>query len=232
MSFNSLKSQAFVLKGRLYTLTVLQLMVSDISLLAEHLDATIAKAPRMFDNIPIILDCSALSNAEFDLQACCQMMHERHILPIAIQGANAMLSSIAQCLGLGVLHASSHVDKPIHLEEEAPKQAADSKAKLQTHPVRSGQQVVARGGDLIVAAAVSHGAELMADGNIHVYGTLRGRALAGMSGNKAARIFCLSLEAELLSIAGFYRLTEAINVPKGPCQIYLKDEQIHIETLC
>ena len=80
--------------------------------------------------------------------------------------------------------------------------------KLITHPVRSGQQIYAAGGDLVVLSSVSPGAEVLADGNIHVYGTLRGRALAGVKGNRSARIFCQRLEAELISIAGHYKISE------------------------
>ncbi len=97
--------------------------------------------------------------------------------------------------------------------------------------MRSGQQVVAKGADLIVTSSVSHGAELLADGNIHVYGTLRGRALAGISGDIEARIFCQSLDAELVSIAGFYRISDAIEPVNGPCQIYLANEHIVVEPL-
>jgi septum site-determining protein MinC len=96
--------------------------------------------------------------------------------------------------------------------------------------VRSGTQIYARGGDLIVTAAVSPGAELVADGNIHVYGVLRGRALAGAAGDSAARIFCTRLEAELVSIAGHYLVSEQL--PAGmqgfPVQIALVDEQLTI----
>ncbi len=82
------------------------------------------------------------------------------------------------------------------------------KTRLVTEPVRSGTQIYARGSDLIVTASVSPGAELVADGNIHVYGALRGRALAGAGGDEAARIFCTRLEAELVSIAGRYLVSE------------------------
>jgi len=105
--------------------------------------------------------------------------------------------------------------------------------KLVTRPVRSGQRVYAAGGDLSVVAPVSSGAELMADGNIHVYGPLRGRAMAGMKGNLGARIFCQDLQAELISVAGHYRVSE--NIPaelKGsPVQIYLDKEVLRIEKL-
>jgi len=99
--------------------------------------------------------------------------------------------------------------------------------------VRSGQRVYAVGGDLSIIAPVSSGAELMADGNIHVYGPLRGRALAGMSGNLEARIFCHDLQAELISIAGHYRVSEGIpNELRGvPVQVFLEQKILRIEKL-
>ena len=101
--------------------------------------------------------------------------------------------------------------------------------RLVTEPVRSGQQIYAKG-DLIVVGSVSHGAELLAEGNIHVYGPLRGRALAGLRDNPAARIFCRSLEAELISIAGYYRLAEDLEpAQRGqPVQIHLDGENLHV----
>lgn len=98
-------------------------------------------------------------------------------------------------------------------------------AKVISRPVRSGQQVYAEGSDLVITASVSEGAELLADGNIHVYGTLRGRALAGVKGNTNARVFCQSLDAELISIAGQFILHDAIKSEcwKKPAQIYLED---------
>ena len=102
-------------------------------------------------------------------------------------------------------------------------------------PIRSGMQVYAKDSDLIVTAAVSHGAELLADGNIHIYGSLRGRVLAGVQGNMQARIFCRTLEdAELVSIAGYYLTKEDMqNAPAGDGmkQIYLENEQVRIEMI-
>ncbi|KTD08174.1 septum site-determining protein MinC [Legionella jamestowniensis] len=230
MADNLLKSQAFKLKGRLYTFTVLQLLSRDRSLFEQQLIEIVAKAPRLFDRTPVVLDCSALEDGEIDLQSFCQCMRENHLLPVAVQGANSFLNTLAQCQGLAVLNASSSHDKPLLEEQET---AVESiKTKLLTTPVRSGQQVVSKGGDLVITASVSHGAELLADGNIHIYGALRGRALAGISGDKQARIFCQSLDAELVSIAGFYRLSDAIEPYSGPCQIFLQDEHIQIEPLC
>ena len=103
-------------------------------------------------------------------------------------------------------------------------------ARLITEPVRSGTQIYARGTDLVVTAAVSPGAELVADGNIHVYGALRGRALAGASGDIEARIFCSRLEAELVSIAGRYLVSEQLPPEQhgSAVQIALVDDQLTV----
>jgi septum site-determining protein MinC len=111
--------------------------------------------------------------------------------------------------------------------------AQPSASKVVIHPVRSGRQIYAQGSDLIVLASISPGAELIADGHIHVYGTLRGRALAGIAGNPQARIFCRSLEAELVSVAGYWRVRDDIpeELIGKPVQIYLGNEQVIIEEL-
>ncbi|KTC90231.1 septum site-determining protein MinC [Fluoribacter dumoffii] len=233
MSENTTQAQAFKLKGRLYTFTVLHVLSTEPEIFLHQLDDTVAKAPKLFEHTPIVFDLSSVHQLEFDLQSLLQMARAHGMIPVAIQGGSAVHNTLAQCHGLAVLHASSTQDKPIierpiennHYETTKPL------TKLITTPVRSGQQVVAKGGDLVIASSVSHGAELLADGCIHVYGALRGRALAGISGDKEARIFCQSLEAELVSIAGFYRLSDAIEPHNGPCQIYLMDEHIHIEPL-
>ncbi len=126
--------------------------------------------------------------------------------------------------------------------EQAPEQPASGQpapqstskpAKIVKQTIRSGQQIYAPGGDLVIIGSVSTGAEILADGNIHVYGTLRGRALAGVQGNQAASIFCHSLQAELISIAGIYLLSEDIQEDKigASVQIYMKDEKIQIELI-
>ena len=118
--------------------------------------------------------------------------------------------------------------------EPAPTAAPALKpAKVINRPVRSGQQVYAEGSDLVVTASVSEGAELLADGNIHVYGTLRGRALAGVKGNTGARVFCQSLDAELISIAGQFIMHDTVKGEcwKKPAHVYLEEETLRIEPL-
>ena len=238
MTDNILKSQAFKLKGRLYTLTVLQLLDTDCDIFAQQLTESVAKAPRLFDRTPVVLDCSAipanqLGMRQFDLQALCKCMREHGLLLVAIQGGNEALNALAKKHGLAIVNGSSSYDKTWATEPVAPVAPVveSIKSKLITTPVRSGQQVVSKGGDLIVIASVSPGAELLADGNIHVYGTLRGRALAGIAGDKQARIFCQSLDAELVSIAGFYRLKDAIEPITSSCQIFIQDDRIQIEPI-
>jgi septum site-determining protein MinC len=115
----------------------------------------------------------------------------------------------------------------------APVAYANGTALLVTEPVRSGQQIFAERGDLVVVASVSPGAELIARGNIHVYGTLRGRALAGVHGDSAARIFCEALDAELLAIAGLYKLSDAFDpsLRRQRVQAFLDDGTLRVESL-
>lgn len=231
MSENITKTQAFKLKGRLYTFTVLHVLNTDKNFFSQQFAETVVKAPKLFEKTPVVFDLSSVNQLDIDLQGLCQIARDHGMIPVAIQGGSPLLDTIAQCQGLAVLNASTSQDKPIIERplESAPVES--TKTKMINSPVRSGQQVVAKGSDLIVTSSVSHGAELLADGSIHVYGVLRGRALAGMSGDFSARIFCQSLEAELVSIAGFYRLSDAIEPINGPCQIYLVDEHIVIEPL-
>lgn len=231
MSENTTQTQAFKLKGRLYTFTVLHVLHPDSTIFAQQLADTVTRAPKLFDHTPIVFDLSAVQSLEFDLPTLIQIARSHGLIPVAIQGGSSLHDTLAQCQGLAVLHGSASHDKPVIERALEHSHVETAKTKLLTTPVRSGQQFVAKGADLTVISSVSHGAELLADGSIHVYGALRGRALAGISGDKEARIFCQSLEAELVSIAGFYRLSDAIEPCDGPCQIYLLDDHIHIEPL-
>ncbi len=229
--------QTFKLKGRLYTLTVLHVFNTDLDLFAEQLAQAVQRAPRLFDHTPVILDCSALVEIPFDLALFYQKMKQFGLYPIAVQSASPVIQQQAQHLGLPMLHASSQHDKALFdcktVAEEVPSPppVEPGRTQLYTAPIRSGQQIVSKDGDLIVISQVSHGAELLAEGNIHVYGPLRGRALAGITGDKHARIFCHALEAELVAIAGIYCLSDGMQQINGPCQIFLRDDRIQIEPL-
>lgn len=229
-------AQTFKLKGRLYTLPVVHILNDDWTLFAEQLAELVQRAPRLFDNTPVVLDCSALTSVEFDFSRCCHHLRQFGMHPIAVQGGSAAV--VAQALQQGVpqLHASAHQDKALFEHKHVSEPVQDpqetiTKTRVHTAPIRSGQRIVSKDGDLVITSAVSHGSELLAEGHIHVYGTLRGRALAGMTGDRHARIFCQALDAELVAIAGIYCLSDNMASMSGPCQIFLQDERICIESL-
>lgn len=237
MTDEVISAQTFKLKGRLYTLTVVHIFNTNLVLFAEQLAELVQRAPRLFEHTPVILDCSALVGADLDLLACCKCLRQFGLYPIAIQGGSESLLQLAQQQGLPQLHGSAHHDKTLFeakVETEVvPLDVSETahRTKIFTTPIRSGQQIVSKDGDLVITSSVSHGAELLAEGHIHVYGTLRGRALAGITGDKNARIFCHALDAELIAIAGIYCLSDAMKSVAGPCQIFLQDDRIQIELI-
>src|SRR5581483_4956674 len=217
---------AFELKGRMMTLSVLRVLTSDLDAFSEQLDAKIAAAPDLFQNFPVLLDFESLSSgaqSAFDIAELDRLLRERSFVPVGLRGAGD---------GIGVISASAVEPSRRKAAKDAgpPARAANLLIK---EPVRSGQQVYAKDGDLVVLATVSPGAEVLADGNIHIYGALRGRALAGVKGNAEARIFCRSLDAELISIAGHYRVSEKIQESERthPVQVFLSGDSLVIENL-
>jgi septum site-determining protein MinC len=231
MVTETVSSQAFKLKGRLYTLTVVHMLNADKNLFKEQVLKAVKTAPRLFEATPVILDCSFLADENFDLVWTCACLKKHGMLVIAVQSALPEHIALAAKIGLPVLSSSSTQDKNF-VAEESKEEAKSHEARLHNTPVRSGQQIASPYGDLIITSAVSYGAELLAAGNIHVYGALRGRALAGINGNKDVRIFCQSLDAELVSIAGVYCLSDAIRAINYPCQIFLQNERIQVAALC
>lgn len=235
MASQYVKTQAFALKGRLFTLTVLKISDCTIEHLLSQIDEAVARAPALFSHAPIVLDFTDIEDVSTDLNALIVALKEKGLLPVAVQTRNQTFSATAACLGLATLNASSAHDREIgvleHSTDKKDRETFLSASKMRHSPVRSGQQIANKAGDLIITASVSPGAEVLSGGNIHIYGALRGRALAGLSGDCSVRIFCQSLDAELVSIAGFYKLSDELPQHKSPCQIYLKDEQIVVEPL-
>lgn len=226
--------RAFELKGRMMAFSVLRVLTPDLRFLAQQLDAKIATAPHLFQNFPVLLDFEALPHdvqEAFDIGRFDRVLRERSFVPVGMCGAGDVLRGIAAGVGIGTISAGLAAPA-----RQPPKEAAappPTTNVLIKEPVRSGQQVYARGGDLTVLATVSPGAEIMADGNIHIYGSLRGRALAGVRGNADARIFCQDLDAELISIAGRYQVSERFKetIRRRPVQILLNGERLVIEPL-
>jgi septum site-determining protein MinC len=225
------RQNCFLLKTSFLPCTVLQLTRYDLNALANQLKAAISKAPLFFTGSPLVIDLEKLSSPyEIDFAHIKKIIIANGMAPIGIRSSCQQQIKAASEVSLPVISLSKTTTtaetKPI--EPEAPVLTT----KFINAPMRSGMQVYAKEGDLIVVAHVSPGAELMADGNIHVYGALRGRALAGVRGNAEARIFCQTLEAELVSIAGYYLTQEEMQklAPfEGIIQIYLENEQVKIK---
>jgi septum site-determining protein MinC len=221
----------FELKGSLFTLTVMYLRAVDKDAIARHLTEKIRQAPGLFSNTPVVIDLEALAETRvtMDFAGLDRLLRERGLIPVGVRNGGVLLQAAATLAGLPLLPESRSggtVRKPDKQE-----QTPAWRSKLVTQPVRSGQQIYASQGDLIVLGAVSAGAEVLADGNIHVYGPLRGRALAGVKGDTETRIFCQSLEAELVSIAGHYRVIEQLDAAERgrPVQMYLVEDRLIIE---
>jgi septum site-determining protein MinC len=227
--------EAFKLKASLFTLTTLHLFNCDPACIQQQLKILTEHTPDFFQKLPIILDLSSLqikSTELIDFPAIISTLRRHGLTPVGIRGGNAEQQTFAIQAGLAILSnikpetETSVTNPPLY----------SSTAKLVTLPVRSGQQIYAKNCDLIVLASVSPGAELLADGNIHIYGRLKGRALAGVNGNPNTHIFCQSLEAELIAIAGHYWLSEDLhdlqqNLGKGNLHISLCQERLQIKTL-
>lgn len=211
---------------------VFEILQYDLDNIKHHLTETIHKTPNFFAGAPVIIDLNKLKSTEvIPLDPVKNMLLSHGILPVGIRGGSDAQQKAAASAGLPAVAAGRQTTpEPV----KSKSRATASSTRLVSQPIRSGMQVYASEGDLIVTAQVSPGAELMAEGHIHVYGTLRGRALAGVHGNLQARIFCRSLEAELVAIAGYYLTQDEIRLPEdktGLIHIYLKDEQLQIETL-
>ena len=209
------QAPVFQLKGSMLAITVLELAKNDLERLDQQLAVKVEQAPDFFNNTPLVLALDKLpAECDLDLPALIALCRKRGLRTLALRSGDSQIIQAAGALDLPVLPPSGAKERKLDLgsktsaEPAKPAEPAYRPTRVVTTPIRGGQQVYARDGDLIVLSAVSPGAELLADGNIHVYGPLRGRALAGIKGDTNARIFCQQLAAEMVSIAGRYKVAE------------------------
>jgi septum site-determining protein MinC len=259
----STAANAFDIKSASLDLLALHLKTAEARPLLEALESRFGRSSAQNGTEAFLLDLEALPQpAGLDLGMLLPAFSARGIRIVALRHPDPKIADLAYRFGLAYV-ASTPAGKPaqdarttVPAAEDAkpeattaatpeptpaPAVAAESAANtaipntvIVDKPVRAGQQVYARGGDLIVLAMVSAGAEVIADGNIHVYAPLRGRALAGARGNTDARIFTRTMEAELVSIAGVYRTIEQAlpdSIKGRPAQIYLENERLVITAL-
>lgn len=241
----------FEFKSATLPLIAVILKTSDLDLLAEALDAQLADSPDFFEQEPVVIDLSQLEESEesggeaadIDFDRLRQLLARHQTQPIAVRGGNDEQNSAARAAGLSI--AAMPVAPPARppAPAEAPSPAPQivrevpvpaSGTLVIDRPLRSGQQVYARGGDVIVLDVVNVGAEVIADGHVHVYAPLRGKAIAGARGNTEARIFSTCMEAQLVAIAGIYRTSEVAlpaDVQGKPAQIWLNEQKLVFEPI-
>ena len=219
----------FEIKSANLPLVALLLKSADLARLSEELAQRFGDMPDFFDQDPLVIDLSPLQGAEAaglesesDFAALADLLRQYRLQPIAVRGGSDAQTAAALAVGLisapdalvqrspapqpAPSRAPARVEAPASVAAVPPPVAPG--AMVIDKPLRSGQQVYARGRDLVVMAMVNPGAEVIADGHIHVYAPLRGRAIAGARGNADARIFALVMDPELISIAGIYRTSE------------------------
>lgn len=226
-------------------LAQVRLRTTDPDAIRAALAARVASAPKFFDRTAVSLDLSALDAAPepATLRAVVDAVRAAGVMPIGLAHGAEAVDSLADALSLPVIRQfRDESERPKKPDAPANAQAAPAAAPLreagpisQMHHaiIRSGQRVYARGRDLVVTSTVGAGSEVIADGSVHVYGPLRGRAIAGARGDATARVFCQEFHAELVSIAGVFRVFETIppDLAGNPVQAWLEGEDLHVARL-
>ncbi len=213
----------FEIKSASLPLVALLLKSPDLDHLAAELTQRFGDTPGFFDHDPLLIDLSALqagamADSPVDFTALCALLRSFRLQPLAVRGGNEAQTAAALLAGL-VLAQDATVQRGSAADNRASQTTAEPAALAPSpqpapdalvidKPLRSGQRVYARGRDLVVMAMVNPGAEVIADGHIHVYAPLRGRAIAGARGDASARIIALGMDPELISIAGVYRTSD------------------------
>jgi septum site-determining protein MinC len=237
----------FEIKSANLPLVALLLKSPDLHLLAQELQGRFGEIPDFFDNDPLVIDLAPVGGQEVDFRELIELLRLYKVVPVAVKGGNQEQMAAALRAGLAAANDAASAPSPAlpqalpqrgsEEQPQAPKGEAPqppSTALVIDKPLRSGQQVYARGRDLVVMSMVNPGAEVIADGNIHVYAPLRGKAIAGARGDAEARILTLCLEPELVSIAGVYRTSEnplPSQVRGKPAQVRLRDDKLVMEPL-
>jgi septum site-determining protein MinC len=222
----------------------------DPGVIVDELTGRVASAPRFFERTAVALDLGLVAAAPQpnELRAVVDAVRRAGMLPVGLVAGPAYIEDLARTLDMPVLaqfRATGKVPpvlKPVETqpqrpeeppEREPPPASGSGLALLHPHPVRSGQRIYARYRDLVVTAPVGAGAEVMADGCVHVYGALRGRAMAGARGETAARVFCQEFHAELVSVAGIFKVFETLppQLAGRAVQVWLDGNDLKLERI-
>ena len=212
-------------KGSSFTLSVLHLTDTDPQQIKELLSSKVAQAPQFFQSAPLVVNIEELEVIP-DFDEIKQIIEDEGFVLVGVTGAqDEQTREAAKLAGLAVMTAGRSVESAEPAaRQETPAEPVITATRVHHGNVRSGQQIYAPGGSLVIIGSVGNGAEVIADDSIHIYGALRGRALAGARGNQQARIYCQQLEPELISIAGTYQVNDAL-----PTEMVNKDVFIRLE---
>lgn len=218
---------AFLLKGGNLTLTTLELLTSECSQLNHELSMQTQKAPAFFKQTPVVLSFERLGQEPVALEMIVDVCKRNGLLPIAVRCAQESIKMSAWALGMGWFPPLADVRLKDTAEEKACIKRMPTKFVRGT--IRSGQQIYASCADLVVIGSVNEGAEVIADGNVQIWGVLRGRAIAGAQGDPDSRILCQQLRAELVSIAGVFQTFDAKAWPDAqdlPLELRLENDRL------
>jgi septum site-determining protein MinC len=231
----------FEIKSANLPLVALLLKSPDLDLLALELRGRFGDIPDFFDHDPLVIDLAPLHGSAVDFEQLLALLRPYRVMPVAVKGGTEEQMQAALAMGLAAAPDAAPVASPAPRAQDRQPESPPSapvlpiaSAMVIDRPLRSGQQVYARGRDLVVLSMVNPGAEVIADGHIHVYAPLRGKAIAGARGDSNARILTLCLEPELVSIAGVYRTSEnplPDNLHGKPAQIRLQADKLVMDRL-
>jgi septum site-determining protein MinC len=220
---------ALELKGRLLSTTRLRVLKADLAAIEAQLTDLARQMPQATKGMAVVIE----SEEAIDLPALLRLLRGQGIQPLGV--VEGPLATAAAAAGLAVLPRDNRAGRAEPVPASAPAAApapVRRETRVVTEPVRSGQQIYAEDSDLVVLSQVSPGAEVIADGCVHVYGSLRGRAIAGARGDAQARVFVRRFEAELVAVAGIYAVAEQIKDRRGDsAQVLLRDGKLVIEAL-
>ncbi|WP_421994166.1 septum site-determining protein MinC [Roseococcus sp.] len=246
--------ETFRLRASNYSLLTLRLLTGDVQAVLPALGDQFRRAPGFLRFAPIAIGLDDLGGEQVDFPALIQGLRALEILPIGVVGGAQPLRAAAAGAGLPTLRPNGQRESEVDIAAPAgaspvvapavnmapapslaaePPRPAMARTMMVTQNVRAGQRIYAQGSDLIIVGSVNAGSEVIADGNIHIYGALRGRAVAGASEDAEARIFAQNFDPELVAISGFYAVREGLSAtPIGRgVQVRLDGEQLRFDPL-